>query len=244
MKPKIGITLGAKEIPSDKEYIDAVINAGGEAIPLRPGASFAEPSLDGLLLSGGEDVDPEFYDEKKEPFCDEPDRKRDEFEFKVLNAFLKTKKPVLAICRGIQVLNVAMQGNLHQDLAKQFGKELLSPHQDQSQAVREEKRKMRHPIVIKKNSKLSGILGEEKEVNSRHHQALKDLPTSLEVTAISPDGVIEGVESKEHPWVVGVQWHPESTEVYPAFSELFKAFVSQCVKKTRTSVKTPQKSGT
>jgi putative glutamine amidotransferase len=234
MKPRIGITFANQELSTDQEYIEAVLNTGGEPVVLRPDSPSPLESLQGLVLSGGEDVDPEFYHEKKEPFCEEIDRKRDEFEFSVLSHFLDKKKPILAICRGIQVLNVATGGTLYQDLQHQLKGPLLPPHLDRKMLTREQKRAMRHEVLIHKGTKIHQLFGDTTESNSRHHQAIKDVAPGLKVTAKSTDGVIEAVESTVHPWVVGVEWHPESREVYSQFETLFKEFISTCDSTQRT----------
>lgn len=230
MKPNIGIIFGDETIPSDQEYLEAVVNAGGNPVVLRPKQSQNIPPLDGLLLTGGEDVDPEFYRESKEPFCEEIDRKRDEFEFKLIRKSLADKKPIFAICRGVQTLNVALGGTLYQDLQHQFPSALLRPHQDRNGLSREQKRAFRHPVSVKSGTKLHQILGEHFDSNSRHHQAIKKLAPALELSALSEDGVIEGVEGKGGPWILGVQWHPESVEVIGQFAPLFQTFIEQCQK--------------
>lgn len=227
MNPRIAVTFALDEKPSDKEYLEAVRQAGGDPVPFRPGQTVDARLFAGLVLSGGIDVEPRFYNEKKEPFCEDTNAELDQFEFAILKDFLADRKPVFAICRGIQVLNVAMGGSLYQDLQSQM-KETLPQHKTQIGMTREQKRAQRHAVKVEPQSILHEFLGDEAEVNSRHHQALKAVAPALEVTALSSDGVIEAVESKLHPWVVGVQWHPEATEVYPAFAPLFKGFVSKC----------------
>jgi len=226
-KPKIGITFSDKPNPTDEEYLEAVKKAGGEPFIIRPGSEH-RTDFDGLILSGGEDVDPEFYGEKKEPFCEDIDRQRDEMELALTQVFLDHEKPIFAICRGIQVLNVALGGTLYQDLQHQKNGTLLPAHQDRKHLSREEKRAVRHPVKIKKGTELHRLLGEQVEANSRHHQAIKDVAPGLEVVAKSPDGVIEAVESSKYPKLMAVEWHPESREVAETFSSLFTAFVSKC----------------
>lgn len=228
MRPKIGITFGKKPNRTDEEYLEAVRKAGGEPFAIRPGEAH-DTDFDGLILSGGQDVDPAFYGEKIEPFCEEIDRKRDEFEFELTKKFVARGKPVFAICRGIQVLNVAMGGTLYQDLQRQLKGELFPAHLDRRHLSREEKRALRHPVHVKKGSALHGLLGEKVEANSRHHQAVKDVAPDFRVAAESTDGVIEAIESAKYPKVMAVEWHPESREVYPDFEILFKAFVSNCI---------------
>lgn len=227
---KIATLLGKVKIPSDDEYIEAITKSGGNPIVFRPGDPLEFAEITGILLSGGGDVHPKFYGEEKESFCDEPDEERDLFEFQALRHFLSSKKPVFAICRGIQVLNVAMRGTLYQDLAHQIVNGLHSSHKDQNHLTREEKRGLRHLVKIKPDSLLSVYWGEEIEVNSRHHQAIKQLAPALSASALSSDGIIEAVQSQNHPWVVGVQWHPEAREMFTIFRPIFKGFIEACKK--------------
>ncbi|MCL4512615.1 MAG: gamma-glutamyl-gamma-aminobutyrate hydrolase family protein [Candidatus Eremiobacteraeota bacterium] len=233
MNPNIAVLLGQLKKPSDEEYIEAISKAGGNPIVFRPGDNFAPDHLietDGLLLTGGGDVHPKFYGEKKEDFCDEPDEQRDHFEFQTIQDFLSSKKPILAICRGIQILNVALKGTLYQDLETQIKEGLHLSHKNQNHLTREEKRRVRHQVKIRPDSLLSRCCGEEIEVNSRHHQAVKELAPNLIVTALSEDGIIEGVEYQKSQWIVGVQWHPEAREILSNFLLIFKGFTDTCKK--------------
>lgn len=227
-KPKIGIIFGAEIGKSEPEYLEAVKKANGEPVVLRPGEKVDFMSLQGLLLTGGGDVEPELYGQKKQAYCDKPERQRDEFEMSTLKQFLTQGKPVFGICKGVQVLNVALGGSLYQDMATELKSHILKEHQYPGALTREEKRALRHEVRLRKNSKLYKIFGEKRQTNSRHHQAIKTLAPSLEAVGESSDGVIEAVESKEHPWVVGVQWHPESQEISDDFAPLFRNFVEQC----------------
>ena len=161
----------------------------------------------GLLISGGEDIDPSFYGEEPVPELEPVSRPRDEMEFRALELALQRSLPVLGICRGHQLLNVHFGGSLYQDLATQRPDVL---HHDQSAPWGHH----HHAVECTDGSRLHEILGEcsPLEINSFHHQAIKELAPSVRCTAMAEDGLIEGIEHTEHDWVVGVQWHPERHE--------------------------------
>lgn len=242
-KPKIGITSDVKE---DRikfnwlkiQYIEAVEKSGGVPIIL-PIVELDEERikiyadiLDGLLLSGGGDVDPSFYGQRDEG-SKRVFRPRDEFEIKLTKFFIqKTEKPLLAICRGHQLLNVALGGTLWQDIqiywkARNYKVPIIE-HRRLGEKF--DKARAWHAVEIKKDSKLYNILGKERIiVNSSHHQIVKDLAPGLIVSATSVDGVIETVEIDDDRFVIGVQWHPEDMDDKSA-EKLFKAFVSSASK--------------
>lgn len=162
--------------------------------------------IDKLLLAGGQDVSPDFYGEEPHPKLEETNRNRDIFELALIAEALKQKKPVFAVCRGMQLLNIALKGTLYQDLSEY--KELKIKHVQQPTAPEFST----HTIVTEKNSILQTILGEKKRVNSYHHQAIHELSPELSAAAYSTDGLIEGVEAKNpEQRLLGVQWHPELT---------------------------------
>jgi putative glutamine amidotransferase len=161
--------------------------------------------FDGLLLSGGVDVAPEFYDEEilYQQFPGETPRSR--FEIELLRAAHQAGKPVLGICRGIQLINVAFGGTLYQDLALQCE---LGNHE-----LKEGKPPPYHDVQIERDSRLFAIIGKTPiHVNSSHHQAVKDVAKGFTITARSEDGVIEGIENHDSTPIIGVQWHPERME--------------------------------
>lgn len=178
-------------------------------------------SCDGLLLPGGADIDPQLYGQETNEKCGKPNAVRDVAEPAILQAFLKTKKPVLAICRGIQLLNVCKGGTLLQDIKdKQQYK-----HMDffsRSGSI--------HPVSVDKNSILYSILKTENiDVNSMHHQAIDKVGAELTVTAKSVDGYVEAIELCNYPFCIGVQWHPEHMSKKSAEQrKIFTAFVSAC----------------
>jgi len=210
------------------DYVKAVALAGGAPIliPLElgtPGWRSIYERLDGLLLPGGVDVNPQRYGEKAHPKLGQVNESLDEAELALTGWALEEGMPVLAICRGIQLLNVAAGGTLYQDIASQLPNALrhaCSPP--------EFPRGYRpHAVYVERESRLEAALGATAvQVNSRHHQAIKKVAHSLVVTARAPDGVIEGVEKPDTPFVVGVQWHPESLAADdPQMLALFRAFV-------------------
>lgn len=202
---------GLPQVRLGSQYVHAVEAAGGVALLLtpahRPEALAVLLALaDGLLLTGGEDIDPARYGQAPHPATGTPNAARDELEFAALRMALERELPVLAICRGHQLLNVALGGTLVQDLPTQRPG---SQAHDQAEPVEQRSQWAR----VLPGSRLHGILGVERlHVNSFHHQAIDTLAPELEAVVWADDGVVEGVEAREHRWVVGVQWHPERGE--------------------------------
>ena len=222
---------GLLRIYMQSKYTASVRRSGAKAVWIEtddPEKAVAQAcQCDGLLLSGGEDVDPAFYGQTTTEKCGKINRPRDETEMKILSAFLATGKPILGICRGTQVLNVAMGGTLYQDLKSQVDG-CIRPQQQQLS------RYGSHAAMIDEHSKLHEIYGTTKVmVNSFHHQAVKDIGKELIITARASDGVVEGFEKPDHPYFVAVQWHPERLvehEHHPEHKPLFKSFVDACKK--------------
>lgn len=161
--------------------------------------------LDGYLLTGGQDVSPDLYKEEKRPFCGEACEARDTLEAMVYSYAVKADKPVLAICRGIQLMNVLEGGTLYQDLLTEFCKEPLVSHQMEPPYNRTV-----HAVTLAQDAPLFRLL--EKDtlfVNSYHHQAVKKKADALSVMAVSQDGLIEGLYRKDKRFIWGLQWHPE-----------------------------------
>ena len=190
-------------------YVDAVEQAG--LIPLasppladRSLAGDLLDRIDGLVLTGGEDVDPRHYGAIPHPATESPHAARDAWELALVEAARRRGLPVLAICRGVQLLNVALGGTLIQDLPTQHGGEV--PH---AQAAARGERV--HGALIEPGSRLANAIGATSiRINSSHHQAIDRVATGLRVVATSEDGVIEGIESvDERWWIIGAQWHPE-----------------------------------
>lgn len=221
-------------------YSQAVALAGGAPvlIPLELGERAWRSiyrRLDGLLLPGGVDVDPAHYGEARQPELGEVDDALDEAELLLTRWALEDDLPLLGICRGIQVLNVAAGGSLYQDLPAQ----VAGAQQHRFSPPKYPRDHLGHPVYIQADSRLARILGSAREpggakglggvevlVNSRHHQAVKDVAPGFVVTARAPDGVIEGIERPDAPFCIGVQWHPESMAAGdPQMLALFEAFV-------------------
>lgn len=176
---------------------------------------------DGLLIPGGDDINPALYGQTITEKCGKPDDHRDAAEMKLLETFLPTNKPILCVCRGMQLLNVFFNGTLHQDI-----KGIQVCRHSHLPSIR----KGAHSVKLYPNTKLGQILGEETVmVNSLHHQAIDVLGPGLTVSAVSQDGFIEGMEVFLHPFCVGVQWHPEHmASIHPGQKRLFESFVKAC----------------
>lgn len=208
-------------------YTEAVVAAGGVPVLIPLGLGDEElrvifERIDGLLLPGGGDIDPHLYQEQAHKTLSNIDKDRDRVEFTLVRAAVTERKPLLAICRGHQVFNVALGGSLWQDIQNQIP--ASRPHDYNHSHPRNY---LAHSVEIQPDSRLARYLGKRHSpVNSLHHQAVRDMAPGLVRTAISPDGVIEAVEVPDHPFAIGVQWHPENL-IYddPAMLALFKGFV-------------------
>lgn len=161
--------------------------------------------IDGLMLPGGPDVDPTFYGEEPHPKIGMMLYQKDRFEIALIKAALAADKPIFGICRGIQIMNVAMGGTLYQDLESQYPElKIQHPQATLGQFAT-------HHVELTADSKLAKLYGQSTiKVNSRHHQAVKAVGKGLKVTAVAPDGVVEGMESTDTDLFLGVQWHPEN----------------------------------
>jgi len=219
---------GSPVFAQKRTYVEAVATAGGApvVIPLNldEGALRAiYERLDGLLLAGGEDVHPRHYGEAIHEKCGQRDNARDTVELTLARWALAEGLPVLGICRGIQVLNVAAGGTLYQDIASQMPGSLK--HDCWPDYPRNY---LAHQVTVNGDSHLPAILGQSRvAVNSTHHQAVKDVPPDFRAVAWAPDGVIEAIEGNDHLFALGVQWHPEElVEDAPPMRRLFEDFVS------------------
>lgn len=192
-------------------YLNAIVAAGGVPVMIPLGLSDGDlqeiiQQMDGILLPGGGDIEPSVYQGNGHPTVAGIDEDRDRVEFTVARTAVAKQKPLLAICRGLQVLNVALGGSLWEDV------ELLMPQAMHHEFVHSHPRNhLAHTVTMESDSLLARQLGgTETAVNSLHHQGIRRLADGLRATAVAPDGLIEGVEVIDHPYAVGVQWHPEN----------------------------------
>ena len=226
----IGITWCRK--PED--YRQAIVHASGESSVLEPSSSIADAlaGISGVLLSGGEDVAPSRYGESPHPTVVDVDPARDAFEIDLIAAARARGVPILAICRGIQVLNVAGGGTLVQDIPS----ELAGALEHSLKPPKHQPYDLAHEVWVEKDSLLAKLLGDRLvgadtcEVNSRHHQAVKTVAPGFRVSATAPDGVIEAIEDPAARFCVGVQWHPENFWRTGEFRSLFEGFLEEAGK--------------
>ena len=220
--PVIGVTRCSRL----DDYVASVEQAGGRARILEVSESPRKvlSEIHGLLLTGGGDIDPALYGEERHPAIEDAEPGRDEFELDLARRAVEANLPVLAICRGSQVLNVAFGGTLVQDIPT--GVDSTLKH-----AVREPKNEMAHDVRVVPGSRLAQLLGESIaadqtcRVNSRHHQSVARLGRGLEPSAVAPDGIVEAIEAPGAHFCIGVQWHPENFVGSGEFGGLFTAFV-------------------
>ncbi|UDF12689.1 gamma-glutamyl-gamma-aminobutyrate hydrolase family protein [Antiquaquibacter oligotrophicus] len=214
--PIIGLTTyleqaqtGVWDVPASflpKVYFDAVNRAGGIAVLLPPQpvdetiAARIMDGLDGIIITGGKDVDPARYGQQPHPTTDAPRRDRDAWEDALLTAALERDIPFLGICRGAQVLNVARGGTLIQHLPDVIGSDRYNLGGGNFNT---------NEVHVDAGSAIGTLLGERATVKSYHHQAIDELGNGLVVTARSDDGIVQAVELPDHPFAVAVQWHPE-----------------------------------
>jgi putative glutamine amidotransferase len=243
MKPIILITsyhVGKDELNSKKvrgkedqdismctwDYINAVMLSGGVplAVPNIEGDDNIDELVrlaDGILFSGGEDVHPRYFNEDIKADNLKISEIRDNFEMKLTKKVLDTDMPILGICRGMQLLNIASGGSIYQDIGAQYKTALKHSNPESSKAD------IIHKVRLMENTKLYDLYGTEiKGVNSFHHQAVKKLAPGLKASAYSEDGLLEAYETEENRFFSGLQWHPEMLfEKYPEELKIFKSFV-------------------
>ena len=234
MKPIIGIVPSINEIAnqyySNIENAEAIKRVGGlpYLLPYTVSKNDMEQyvnMIDGLYLAGGNDVDPKYYDEPPHEGLGEVNPARDAFELNLLTMMLHQNKPVLGVCKGMQMINVALGGDLYQDLTAQYKSELVQ-HKQQAKIIHPT-----HPIHMERGTTLQKIIDEEVlYVNSYHHQAVRRLGDNLIASSRATDGIIEAIESKVHSFVIGVQWHPEF--LLPSHDttslSIYMSFINQC----------------
>ena len=222
-KPVIGITtyltratwgawdMEAALVPSD--YVRAVERSGGTPLLVPPGAD-AEATLavvDGLIFTGGSDLDPELYGEAAHPETNGIVRERDDFELGLMQAALERDVPMLAICRGSQVLNVALGGGIEQHVPDRVGNDV---HKETPGVFAE------HNVDVVPGTRLESLLGERHDVKSHHHQGFGELGEGLCESARAPDGTIEALEDPARRFALGVLWHPEAGDDATLFDAL------------------------
>lgn len=225
MKPVIGILPminGENQSYIIQNYIDAIEYGGGMAILLPHTVNndsiekFTE-ICDGFLFAGGHDIEPWRYGEEKLPDCESTAPLRDEIEFLAFEKIFPTKKPILGICRGLQLINIALGGTLYQDIPTQVVSTVVHRHKTTPST---------HLINIEKNSPIGEKLSTERvTVNSYHHQAIKKLGTSLEAMARADDGIVEAAYMSGRKFLWLLQWHPEKTMEDELSQIIFKEFI-------------------
>ena len=221
--PQMGTDLFRKYMKS--KYIKSLQRAGATVkwIELDDAEKTVREALacDGLLLPGGADIEPSLYGREREEKCGKPNKKRDKGEFEIFSSYVKTEKPILCICRGFQLLNVFYGGTLHQDISG-IKKCSHSDFLKRSKSI--------HSVTVTEGTGLYGLFGKsEVGVNSLHHQAVETVGEGLEVSAVSEDGFVEALEIADHPFCLGVQWHPEHMSKNDSLQQkLFDEFVKRC----------------
>ena len=231
-KPLIGITTrngkdsdGHPIVAVQHSYVNAVINAGGLAVPIPsilPEEDLRQlySQLNGILFTGGGDVSLDYFPGSPHPRIDGVDDARDAAEISLMLASVNDGKPLLGICRGAQVMNVALGGTLYTHVIDQLKGAIDHSYPGSL------RRAIVHPVNVDESSRSAEIFGETLlNVNSLHHQGLKDIAPGLRVAGHAPDGLVEVVELPDHPYAVAVQWHPEWLTDQPAMQRLFKSFV-------------------
>jgi putative glutamine amidotransferase len=230
MRPLIGITSYAEPVTwgvwteeaavIQLAYVRAVERAGGRPLVVPPSDHGLEETLDvldGVVFSGGGDLDPELYGAEAHDATDTPRKERDAAEMRLLQAALDRDMPVLAICRGSQLLNVARGGDLVQHLPEELGHER---HKHDPGSFSD------HSVDIQKDSRLGALLGDRAPVKSHHHQGMGRIGDGLREVAWAEDGVVEGLEDPEKRFALGVLWHPEEGED----AALFEALVEEATR--------------
>ncbi len=233
-KPVIGLTPShdtkTNDISMRPTYLGAIRAAGGipVVLPLEASAEDLQQltdTLDGFLFTGGPDMHPFSFGEETHIHCGQVSVKRDTLELALLPLVMKARKPILGICRGIQSLNVGLGGTIYQDVPSQFAREYPLVHKQPFYYDIPS-----HTVAITPGTRMAAICGEPViQVNSMHHQAVKDLAPGCVVCGVASDGLVEAMEMPEYPYLVAVQWHPEYLwQNHQAAANLFKSFVEAC----------------
>lgn len=234
MRPLIGITssveIDGASFTISQDNVQAIKQAGGLPIIL-PNLTEEDEineyvqTVDGLYLTGGYDVNPMEFGEEPHQYLGTVTPKRDIFEIEMIHKMLELKKPILGVCRGCQILNIAVGGDMYQDIYGQIDEELLQHAQKAPTAHGS------HFVNVLKGSLLHQLTGLEKlSVNSRHHQANRKVIDTFQVSGKANDGIIEAIESTEQPFVLGLQWHPENMAMKndePSL-KIYQGFIEAC----------------
>ena len=227
-KPIIGIGSDVLQQKGERDrafafttYTEALRRAGAIAVVIPPqpeNAPAIVDGLDGILLAGGDDCDPTAYGEQRHPSVEPMDARRQNNDIALARAARERGIPTLGICLGVQVMNVAAGGTLIQDIDSELRTDI--------EHASEPSDRHRHAVLVEKNTKLADIVGDQElDVNSSHHQAIRHIGRGLRVTALAPDGIVEGLEDPSQPFYLGVQWHPEDMVEENSAEKLFGAFV-------------------
>ena len=234
-KPIIGITTFCKQEVNNKNYnkvscgyMKVVAKAGGTPIliPLMNDLAKAKDYInliDGLILSGGQDISPHYYSSEDTDHVKDNDPQRDSWELQLFNLAFEQDLPILGICRGMQLINVARGGTLYQDIMEQYDEDLVHRPNE------EDKCYTHHDIELEEDCSLCNFACCQRiDVNSHHHQAIKELAADFKVIAKTEGEIVEAIEAINKDFVVGVQWHPEDlTHLHPCFNELFNLLVNK-----------------
>lgn len=239
MKPLIALTCRLANFDNNQrlfvnqDYFKAITLANG--IPVMLGYNDYDDltsivdRFDGLLVTGGDDLNPAAFNQEPHPSITLTDPKIDEADYNLIRLFMDKKKPILGICRGLQSLNVALQGSLYQDLPSNYPKMRHGGHNQNEMTPPLGKHDFAHEVYFNAGTKMHEIFGNHYPVNSYHHQNIDQLAEGLTASGVSDDGLIEAVEIGNQ--VLGIQWHPERLLHDPKHFQLFTTFIDSCQKK-------------
>lgn len=232
LKPLIGLTTSRMPKPSghiafgiNEPYVNSIANAGGLPILIPLGLSNEDLDilflrLDGILFTGGYDIDPRGYGNQPHPKVEGVDVDRDRVEVHLVRTAIQSGKSFFGICRGCQVINVALGGSLYEDLPEQHPGNVHHDNHDHPRNF------LAHSVDIQSDSSLAQVMSRNQvRVNSLHHQGVRHLAPELRATAIAPDGLIEAFELPGHPFGLAVQWHPEELQEHAVMRNLFQTFI-------------------
>ena len=242
--PIIGVTTRTAPLPPSllpsvmvqRSYTNAILQAGGIPVLIpseigQEGWALLVDRLDGILFTGGGDIATEYFNGESHPMVYGIDPPRDALELGLTKLAVKEVKPFLGICRGLQVINVALGGSLYTHIPDQLPSEVVHDYPGEDSLVA--RTALLHPVSVEIQSRLGKIIqGNKLQVNSLHHQGIKDLAKGLKGVAFSSDGLIEAVEYDESPFGLAVQWHPEWLTDQAPIQRLFKAFVDAAAERS------------